>query len=144
MRTSMGPSCGGFTCTFALVKLLPTINDTRSARPCANSGVSTAGETFRVGAAVASVPAVVLALNCATPSPPVSGREESAAPARECLSAGPILASAETACAPATAAGLETGTGTGMGARAGAAASWVGLDEAVAGESSDDEDASVP
>src|SRR6202789_519091 len=147
MRTSMGPSCAGLTCNFALVRLLATIKDTRSATPCAKSGESTAWETFKVGVGAASVPVVaLLALDCAAPAappPPVSGLEEPPVPLCEVLAAEPISASAAAGCALATAAGLETGTDTGMAATAGTAVSRVALPGA-GGESSVDASASVP
>src|ERR1700678_1643182 len=148
MRTSMGPSCAGLTCNFALVRLLATIKDTRSATPCGKSGESTAWETFKVGVGAASVPVVVLlVLNCAAPAappPPVSGLEESPVPLCEDLPAEPILASAAAVCALAKAAGLETGTDTGMAATAGTAVSRVALPGAGGGESSVDASESGP
>lgn len=125
---------------------MPTITDTRSAKPCANSGVSTAGETFSVGVGVASAPPDALLVNCATPAAPSPepGREVSPVPPCECLSDGPTLASAETVCALATAAGVATGTemtGTAVvvDPTAPEAASAVGV-----GESSDVDDELAP
>src|SRR6202790_3332027 len=96
MRTSMGPSAGGLTCNLALVRLLSTISDTRSATPCPNSAVSTPAATFNVGGGDASVEALDVS-NCAAPAVPsldVPEREKSGPP-RECLSAAPAPAPAE-------------------------------------------------
>ena len=100
MRTSMGPSAGGLTCNLALVKLLSIISDTRSATPCPNSAVSTPAATFNVGGGDTSVEVPDVS-NCAAPAVPsfdVAEIEESESP-RECLSAAPAPAEAETACA---------------------------------------------
>src|ERR1700733_6223022 len=141
----MGPSCGGFTCNLAPFRLLSTIQDTRSDTPCANSGVSTPGETFRMGVGVASVALVVLELNCAAPAVPsleASGSEESPFPLRECLSPALTSPSAKAVCALATAAGLEAGTVTGGAKTAAAPAPWAALAVAGVSESSDDDDES--
>src|SRR5882762_1523059 len=101
----MGPSCGGFTCNFAPFRLLSTIQDTRSARPCPNSGVSTPAATFRVGGGVgaASATAVELTLNCAAPaaSTDVPESSESPVPPDARLSAAPAPASVVAAGAAA-------------------------------------------
>src|SRR5258708_3619587 len=107
----MGPSCGGFTCSFAPFRLLSTIQDTRSARPCPNSGVSTPAATFRVGGAVvASATAVGLTPSCAAPaaepSTDVPDSSESPVPPDARLSAAPAPASA----VPAGAAGAFADT----------------------------------
>jgi len=101
MRTSMGPSAGGLTCNLALVKLLSIISDTRSATPCPNSAVPTPAATFNVGGGDTSV-AVLDVSNCAAPAVPsfdIPVKEESGPLSRECLSAAPAPAEAETACA---------------------------------------------
>src|SRR6202522_2033363 len=104
MRISIGPSCGGFTCNLALLRLLSTIQDTRSARPSENSGVSTPAFTFTVTGGVGSAePAAVAdALNCAAPaeaslSGPVATGAASpvSAPAR--LSSTPVFRVVATA-----------------------------------------------
>ena len=116
----MGPSCGGFTCNFAPFRLLPTIQDTRSARACPNSGVSTPAATFRVGVGVASVEAVALGPTPAAPAIPFASVEvrESELPPCACLSDSTELASAAASsalaaalAAVAAAAGTLTGAG---------------------------------
>src|SRR5258708_6145800 len=100
----MGPSCGGFTCSFAPFRLLSTIQDTRSARPCPNSGVSTPAATFRVGGAVvASATAVGLPARFAAPA---AGTADNAPPPAVPVSPGPPvpvvaadMAAAVTSCA---------------------------------------------
>ena len=103
MRTSMGPSVGGLTCSLALVRLLSTINDTRSATPCPNSGESTPGATFKVAVEGASVEAEGPELShCAAPAVPsfdVPDKDKSAALPCVCRSVAPALAVAEIACA---------------------------------------------
>src|SRR5260221_621955 len=142
----MGPSCGGFTCSFAPFRLLSTIQDTRSARPCPNSGVSTPAATFRAGGAVvASATAVGLTPSCAAPaaepSTDVVDSTESPVPPDARLSAAPPPASAVPAGAAAAAfadtsvagrAAEITGAGTGGplgpagpgGLRAGGGRAW--------------------
>src|SRR6266446_6975467 len=131
----MGPSCGGFTCSFAPFRLLSTIQDTRSARPCPNSGVSTPAATFRAGGAVvASATAVGLTPSCAAPaaepSTDVVDSSESPVPPDARLSAAPAPASAVPAGAAAAAfadtsvagrAAEMTGAGTGTGGPLGSA-----------------------
>src|SRR6266851_1918586 len=113
----MGPSCGGFTCNFAPFRLLSTIQDTRSARPCPNSGVSTPAATFRVGSGVgvASATAVGLTLNCAAPmaapSTDVPKSNESPVPPDARLSAALALASVVTAATAAAAFADTAATG---------------------------------
>src|SRR6266446_6411543 len=121
----MGPSCGGFTCSFAPFRLLSTIQDTRSARPCPNSGVSTPAATFRVGGAVvASATAVGLTPSCAAPaaepSTDILDSSESPVPPDARLSAAPASAvpagAAAAAFADTSVAGRAaeiTGAGTG-------------------------------
>src|SRR5258708_34876012 len=114
----MGPSCGGFTCSFAPFRLLSTIQDTRSARPCPNSGVSTPAATFRAGGAVvASATAVGLTPSCAAPaaepSTGVPDSTESPVPPDARLSAAPAPASAVPAGAAAAAFADTSGAGTG-------------------------------
>src|SRR5712664_3578799 len=104
----MGPSCGGFNCSFPPFRLLSTIQDTRSARPCPNSGVSTPAATFRAGGAVvASATAVGLTPSCAAPaaepSTDVLDSSESPVPPDTRLSAAPAPASAVPAGAAAAA-----------------------------------------
>src|SRR5260221_5229222 len=129
----MGPSCGGFTCSFAPFRLLSTIQDTRSARPCPNSGVSTPAATFRAGGAVvASATAVGLTPSCAAPaaapSTDVVDSSELPGPSDARLSAAPAPASAVPAGAAAAAfadtsvagraaeiTGADTGTGGPLG-----------------------------
>jgi hypothetical protein len=99
----MGPSAGGLTCNLALVRLLSTIKDTRSATPCPNSAVSTPAATFNVVDAT-SVDALEApeVINCAAPAVPsfeIPDREESVPLPCACLSAAPALAEAEIACA---------------------------------------------
>src|ERR1700676_4311962 len=110
MRTSMGPSAGGLTCNLALVRLLSIISDTRSATPCPNSAESTPADTFNVGGGDASVAALDV-INCAAPAVPsfdMPVGEESAPPPRECLSAAPAPAEAETAWAMDNAVAART------------------------------------
>src|SRR6267154_43684 len=102
----MGPSCGGLTCNFAPFRLLPTIHDTRSAKPCPNSGVSIPAATFSVGVGAASATAVVFTLNWAAPAaalPDVSNSGESPLPPDARGPALPKSASASTAGALAAA-----------------------------------------
>ncbi len=68
MRTSMGPSDGGFTCKLALFKFRSTMNDTWVATPDPNSLPSTLAATFRTGAAVAWLKVGGLLSNCAAPA----------------------------------------------------------------------------
>lgn len=106
----MGPSAGGLTCNLALVRLLSIISDTRSATPCPNSAVSTPGETFNVGGGDASAAALDV-INCAAPAVPsfdIPVKEESAPLPRECLSAAPAPAEAETAWAMDNAVAART------------------------------------
>src|ERR1700690_1076769 len=103
MRTSMGPSAGGLTCSLALVRLLSTIKETRSATPCPNSGESTPGATFKVAVEEASVEAEGAELsNCAAPAAPsfdVPDKEKAVPLPCACRSAVPAPAVAEIACA---------------------------------------------
>lgn len=69
IRTSMGPSAGGFTWSFALVRLPSIISDTRSATPCPNCAVSTPAATLKVGVGAASVELFEVN-NCAAPALP--------------------------------------------------------------------------
>src|SRR5579859_214468 len=118
MRTSMGPSAGGLTCNLALVRLLSTIKDTRSATPCPNSGVSTPGATFKVAVEETSVEAEVPELkNCAAPTVPsfdvpdrldAPDNEKSVPPPCVCRSAAPALTEAEIACAMDAAVAVVT------------------------------------
>jgi trimeric autotransporter adhesin len=106
----MGPSAGGLTCNLALVRLLSIISDTRSATPCPNSAVSTPAETFNVGGGDASAAALDV-INCAAPAAPsfdMPVKEESGPLPRECLSAAPASAEAETAWAMDNAAAART------------------------------------
>jgi hypothetical protein len=87
----------------ALVRLLSTIKDTRSATPCPNSAVSTPAATFNV-VDETSVDAIEApeVINCAAPALPsfeVLDIEESVPPPCACLSAAPALAEVEIACA---------------------------------------------
>jgi hypothetical protein len=91
------------TCNLALVRLLSSIKDTRSATPCPNSAVSTPAATFNVVDETSvdglEAPEVI---NCATPAVPsltVPDKEESVPLPCACLSAAPALAEAEIACA---------------------------------------------
>lgn len=91
------------TCNLALVRLLSTIKETRSATPCPNSAVSTPAATFNV-VDETSVDALEEPedINCATPAVPsfeVPDKEESVLPPCACLSAAPALAEAEIVCA---------------------------------------------
>ena len=87
----------------ALVRLLSTIKDTRSATPCPNSGESTPGATFKVAVEEASVEAEGAELsNCAAPTVPsfdVPDKERSVPLPCACRSAAPAPAVAEIACA---------------------------------------------
>src|ERR1700729_1769747 len=103
MRTSMGPSAGGLTCSLALVRLLSIISDTRSATPCPNCAVSTPAATLNVGIGTLSVDVFELS-NCAAPTLPSfdpPDNVESGPLLRERLSAAPAPApaEAESACA---------------------------------------------
>src|SRR5882724_886089 len=119
----MGPSCGGFTCNFAPFRLLSTIQDTRSASPSPNSGVSTPAATRRVGGGVGvtSATPLGLTLNCAAPAPStdVPKSSESPVPPDARLSAVPasiVNAGGAPAFADTAAAGRATeitGAGTG-------------------------------
>lgn len=91
------------TCNLALVRLLSTIKETRSATPCPNSAVSTPAATFNVvdetSVDALEAPEVI---NCAAPAVPsfeIPDREESVPLPCACLSATPALAEAEIACA---------------------------------------------
>src|SRR5271168_985246 len=103
MRTSIGPSDGGFTCRLALFKFLSTMNDTWAATPCPNSLLSTLAATFRTGAGAASLETVGLASSCAAPAAALESRDrdEMAAPPGERLSAAAL---ASVKCASALAA----------------------------------------
>ena len=68
MRTSIGPSDGGFTCRLALFKFRSTMNDTWVATPDPNSLLSTLAATFRTGAAVAWLKIGGLLSNCDAPA----------------------------------------------------------------------------
>src|SRR5271154_6681189 len=99
MRTSIGPSDGGLTCSLALPRLLSIINETRSATPCANSGVSTPAATFIVGGGEAP-PAFELADGASKPTVPsgvVADTDASLSALRECLSPAFAAAVADTA-----------------------------------------------
>ena len=100
----MGPSCGGFTCSFAPFKLLSTIHVTRSDRPCANSELSTLACTRNVGVGVASGVAPTAGLEEAWESPaeasaPPAGAAESAELC-ECLPSS-IDSATDATCAAA-------------------------------------------
>jgi hypothetical protein len=68
MRTSMGPSDGGFTCKLALFKFRSTMNDTWVATPDPNSLLSNLAATFRTGADVAWAVIGGLLSNCDAPA----------------------------------------------------------------------------
>jgi hypothetical protein len=108
MRTSMGPSAGGLTCSFALVRLPSIITDTLSATPCPNPGVSTPAAILNVGAGLPSV-GVFEVISCAAPALPsfeAADKDRSGLVVCERLSAAPAPAALETSCAilPAVAA----------------------------------------
>src|ERR1035438_7729534 len=54
-RSSIGPSCGGLTCSVAPLRLLPAIHETRSASAWENSGVLMPASIF-------ARPSVIVAL----------------------------------------------------------------------------------
>src|SRR5271170_6216535 len=90
MRTSIGPSDGGFTCRLALFKFRSTMNDTWVATPDPNSLLSTLAATFRTGAAVAWLKIGGLLSNCDAPaaaSLEFSDKDEAASLLGEYLSA---------------------------------------------------------
>src|ERR1700719_2312695 len=103
MRTSMGPSAGGLTCNLALVRLLSTIKETRSATPCPNSAVSTPSATFNVvdetSVDALEAPEVSNSATPAVPSFEIPDKEESVPVPCACLSAAPAPAEAEISCA---------------------------------------------
>lgn len=108
MRTSMGPSAGGLTCSLALVRLPSIITDTLSATPCPNPAVSTPAATLNVGEGLLSV-GVFEVSSCAAPALPsfdAPAKDKSGLLACERLSAVPAPAALETSCAilPAVAA----------------------------------------
>jgi hypothetical protein len=127
MRTSIGPSAGGFTCSLALVKLPSTIIDTRSATPCPKSDESTAAPTLKVGVGpgAASLTAFELS-SCAAPALP------SELLSRECLSVGPDSAVAETARTMDAAVAAVTEADVGAAAWAGVAGRGDGASLAAA------------
>src|SRR5258707_5350677 len=108
MRTSMGPSAGGLTCSLALVRLPSIITDTLSATPCPNPDVSTPAATLNIGGGLLSV-AVFEVSSCAAPVLPsfdAPDKDVSGLLACERLSTAPAAAALETSCAilPAVAA----------------------------------------
>src|ERR1700733_8810772 len=113
----MGPSCGGLTCSFALLQLLSTMNETRSATLCGNSALPTSACTRRLGTGLASLEALAaLEVNCcraAAPSPPPAF--DSPGAPRPCWFA-PLPGAADGVAAAARAAGetacVESGTAT--------------------------------
>ncbi len=110
MRTSMGPSAGGFTCSLAPVKLPSIIIETRSATPCPNCAVSTPAATLNVGVGVLSVEVFEVS-SCAAPALPSFDAPESvASELLPCvrLSAALELAAAKTACATEAAVAAVT------------------------------------
>ena len=101
MRTSMGPSAGGLTCSLALVRLPSIIIETRSATPCPNCAVSTPAATLNVGVGALSVEVFEVS-SCAAPALPSLDAPESVESGLllcERLSAALVLAAARTACA---------------------------------------------
>ena len=108
MRTSMGPSAGGLTCSLALVRLPSIITDTLSATPCPNPAVSTPAATLNIGKGPLSV-VVFEVSSCAAPVLPsfdAPDKDKSGLLACERLSTAPASAALETSCAilPAVAA----------------------------------------
>src|SRR5882757_8594450 len=79
MRSSIGPSCGGLTCSLAPFTPLSTIQETRSDNPCAKSALSTLAwiRSAAVGVASAGAPTDAFAFSCDNPAaaslaPPVN------------------------------------------------------------------------
>src|SRR5258708_17164409 len=108
MRTSIGPSAGGLTCSLALVRLPSIITDTLSATPCPNPAVSTPAATFNVGVGLLSADVFEVS-SCAAPALPsfdAPDKEKSGLLACARLSPPPAPAGLEASCAilPAVAA----------------------------------------